>query len=175
MRLSLRFNSVFVVLVAIFAHLTGHAHAESYVCFARGILQVESAIDDPQSPVELVTPGDQFATIEGLPVLGFRLDIAAQRYLVRPSEDGQSEYTAAVWKTSSDIQAFVSRVQHGEFDPQNVTVTISVASMEYVEVDRFLTRAEMLALGYTLAPDDSPKEPVTQYNVIMFGNCRVEP
>ena len=176
----------FCCLVAVFvtALRITSCDADVLTCFGRGAFDINAALDDIANKVELkglsdvyaphgalVNKADEQYAVDdhGLPYNGFSVDLDTSQYV---DGAGAEHYSAVISKHEGDISIFVARVERGDFDPQNASITITLPSMEYVEIDRFLSDAEMKAHGYTVPHDDEPVPGSSAINVIWFGNCR---
>lgn len=156
-------------------------HAEVINCFSRGVFDVNAALDDfskglsfqPYAPhgAQVNDPEDQFSVDEnGVPYSGFSVDLDTSQYRERAGEEWS--YRAVISKHEDDVSIFVARVVRGDFDPQNLSITITLPSLEFVEVDRFLSLEEMRAHGYSVPQDAETMPGRSAINVIWFGNCR---
>jgi hypothetical protein len=155
-------------------------NAEVLTCFPRGVFDINAALRDTTNGyaphgAQVKEPDDQYTVdAHGLPSDGFSIDLDASQYTESRSDLGleYERYPAMVSKHGRDILIFVAGVQRGDFDPQNLSITITLPSMEFVEVDRFLSLEEMNALGYGVSADDETMPGRSAINAIRFGNCR---
>ncbi len=164
--------------------------ADVLTCFSRGSFDVNVALRDAADGVEFkglsnayAPHGAQVRAIEdqyavdlhGMPYEGFSIDLDIFQYSESTAAAlaGEPEhYPAIISHHGRDISIWVAGVERGDFDPQNLSITITLPSMEFVEIDRFMSLEEMKTLGYSLPPDAETIPGMSAINSIWFGNCR---